>query len=242
MPWDSSGTPTSLPTIPTASRCSSRTPRKGFKKFRSRFKRGRSAGLPPLKGWETGSQEWSAGRSIAESIWIYAAAALGAFVVHRNRQGLWNRWQGLRARRVSGAVDGRSWLRFSYRAVKLAESEGPYRARSQTWREWILSLPHEQRRSILTRAVEVFEIGSSERTPGDAGLRRRCFAGGRERIARAAGIEVNFQARTPRLDQAGWTRPKKMPRSLLSGSGRGGRLSSTKNSFWNLIDRPVCAH
>src|SRR5689334_22749183 len=33
-----------------------------------------------------------------------------------------------------------------------------------------------------------------------------------------------------------------MLRSLLEQSGRGGRLSSTKNLFWKLINRPVCAH
>src|SRR6185369_17120505 len=32
---------------------------------------------------------------------------------------------------------------------------------------------------------------------------------------------------------------KKISRSFLNARRRGGRLSSTKNLFWNLIDRPV---
>jgi len=90
-------------------------------------------------------------------IWIYAAAALGGAVAYRNRQDLGNRWLALKARNASGTVDGKVVAALFYRAVRLAESEGPYRSRSQTWREWIVSVPHEQRRSILTRAVEVFE-------------------------------------------------------------------------------------
>jgi protein-glutamine gamma-glutamyltransferase len=90
-------------------------------------------------------------------IWIYAVAALGAFVIYRSRKDLWNRWQVFKERNTAGSVDGKVVAALFYRAVRLAESEGPYRGQSQTWREWIVSVPHEQRRSILTRAVEVFE-------------------------------------------------------------------------------------
>ena len=90
-------------------------------------------------------------------IWIYAVVAVAGFAIYKNRQDFWNRWQSLKGRNTSGTVDGRVVAALFYRAVRLAESEGPYRSRSQTWREWIVSLPHEQRRSILTRAVEVFE-------------------------------------------------------------------------------------
>lgn len=90
-------------------------------------------------------------------IWLYAVAALAAYAAFRNRQDFWNRWLAFRARNASGAVDGKVAAALFYRAVRLAESEGPYRGRSQTWREWIVSVPHEQRRSILTQALEVFE-------------------------------------------------------------------------------------
>ena len=90
-------------------------------------------------------------------IWIYAVLAIAGSATYRNRQDFWNRWQAFKARNASGSVEGKVVAALFYRAVRLAESEGPYRSRSQTWREWILSVPHEQRRSILTRALEVFE-------------------------------------------------------------------------------------
>ena len=90
-------------------------------------------------------------------IWIYAVAALASLAAYRCRQDFWNRWLAFKTRNASGTVDGRVVAALFYRAVRLAESEGPYRSRSQTWREWIVSVPHEQRRSILTRAVEIFE-------------------------------------------------------------------------------------
>jgi protein-glutamine gamma-glutamyltransferase len=98
-------------------------------------------------------------RKIVDSgwIWIYSVAGIGALGIYRNRQDLWNRWQVWRGRNSAGTVDGKVVAALFYRAVRLAESEGPYRGRSQTWREWIVSLPHERRRSILTRALEVFE-------------------------------------------------------------------------------------
>jgi transglutaminase-like putative cysteine protease len=90
-------------------------------------------------------------------IWIYAALFVGAVLVWRSRHELWDRLQALKVRTHSGAMDGRVVAALFYNAVRLAESEGPYRSQSQTWREWVGSLPHEQRRSILARAVEIFE-------------------------------------------------------------------------------------
>lgn len=99
-------------------------------------------------------------------------------MVYRSRADLWNRWQTLKTRNASGAVDGKVVAALFYRAVRLAESEGPYRSRSQTWREWIVSLPHEQRRSILTRAVEVFEkskYGQKAASASDVALLRQAL-------------------------------------------------------------------
>jgi transglutaminase-like putative cysteine protease len=109
-------------------------------------------------------------------IWIYAVAGLVAFATYRNRQDFWNRWQALRARNATGMVDGKVVAALFYRAVRLAESEGPYRSDSQTWREWIVNVPHEQRRSILTRAVEVFEkskYGRQATSPDDVAVLRQ---------------------------------------------------------------------
>ncbi len=101
-------------------------------------------------------------------IWILAVAGVAGMALFRNRFDLWNQWLAFKARNASGPVDGKVVAALFYRAVRLAESEGPYRSRSQTWREWITSLPHEQRRSILTQAVEVFEKSQYGRQPTSA--------------------------------------------------------------------------
>jgi transglutaminase-like putative cysteine protease len=90
-------------------------------------------------------------------IWLYALAAIASFVLYKKRQDVWNHVQATWGKHSSAEADAKVVSALFYRAVKLAESEGPYRSRSQTWREWVLSLPHEQRRNILSRAVEIFE-------------------------------------------------------------------------------------
>jgi len=112
-------------------------------------------------------------------IWIYGVAALASFTIYRNRQDLLNHWRALAWRNVSGTADGKVVAALFYRAVRLAESEGPYRGQSQTWREWIVSVPHEQRRSILTRALDVFEksrYGRQTTSPDDVAVLRQAVS------------------------------------------------------------------
>jgi len=106
-------------------------------------------------------------------IWIYVVASVAAVGLYKNRRALWDRLQILRLSRASGTQDGRVIAALFYRAVRLAESEGPYRRRSQTWREWIGTVPHEQRRSILARALDIFEkskYGRQAASPADLAL------------------------------------------------------------------------
>jgi len=89
-------------------------------------------------------------------IWTYIAIGLALALVYKLRHDLLNQWWLFRLRRT-GRVDGRVIDSLFYHAVRLAEKRGTRRRESQTWREWIATVSHEQRRSILRRAVEVFE-------------------------------------------------------------------------------------
>jgi transglutaminase-like putative cysteine protease len=89
-------------------------------------------------------------------LWTYIAIALVSALAYRMRHDILNHWWLFRLRRT-GRVDGRVVSSLFYRAVRLVERRGSRRLQSQTWREWIATVNHEQRRSILRRAVEVFE-------------------------------------------------------------------------------------
>ena len=52
-----------------------------------------------------------------------------------------------------------------YRAAHLAERGAPKRRPAETWREWIFGLPDPHRRSILERALIVFEKAKYGRMP-----------------------------------------------------------------------------
>jgi transglutaminase-like putative cysteine protease len=89
-------------------------------------------------------------------IWIYLTVILAGLVTYRIRHEILNWWWLVRLRRT-GRVDDRVIHSLFYRAVNIAERKGERRRDSQTWREWVRSVNHEERRSILARALEVFE-------------------------------------------------------------------------------------
>jgi protein-glutamine gamma-glutamyltransferase len=89
-------------------------------------------------------------------IWVYAALLLTGFVAYAKRQELARRWWLLRIRKT-GRVDGRVIDALFYRAVSIVGKNGPRRRESETWREWIGIVPNQQCRSVLERALEVFE-------------------------------------------------------------------------------------
>jgi hypothetical protein len=47
--------------------------------------------------------------------------------------------------------------RLFYRAARMAEQQTQRRKPAETWREWIFGLPDPNRRSILNKALEIFE-------------------------------------------------------------------------------------
>src|SRR5256885_11658173 len=52
-----------------------------------------------------------------------------------------------------------------YRATRLAEHRLRKRRPAETWREWIFAMPDPNRRSILARALSVFEKSKYGRMP-----------------------------------------------------------------------------
>ena len=60
-------------------------------------------------------------------------------------------------RRGQASADEAVVEQMFYRAARLAERRASKRAPAETWREWIFGLPDPHRRSILTRALVVFE-------------------------------------------------------------------------------------
>jgi len=103
------------------------------------------------------------------AIWLYAGILLASILVYRKRQELWNRWWLFRLQRT-GRVDARIIDALFYRAVSIVGKNGPRRLQSETWREWIGIVPHDGCRTILHRALEVFErsrYGPDPSSPAD---------------------------------------------------------------------------
>jgi transglutaminase-like putative cysteine protease len=88
--------------------------------------------------------------------WVYATMLVAAVLVYKKRLEIAHYWWLFRLRRT-GKVDGRIIDALFYRAIRLARRKLPPRRRSETWREWIGTMPQEDCRSTLQRALEVFE-------------------------------------------------------------------------------------
>lgn len=73
-----------------------------------------------------------------------------------------------RARQEKGTVSDDVVEELFYRAAHLAERQVPKRRPAETWREWIFGLPDPNRRSILTKALEIFERSKYGRIPVSA--------------------------------------------------------------------------
>jgi transglutaminase-like putative cysteine protease len=106
------------------------------------------------------------------SVWVYLAVVLAGGLAYGNRRQLRNRWLLFRLQRT-GRVDSRIIPALFYRAVHLVEKKSPHRMKSQTWREWLRTVPHHQHRSILQHALEVFEkakYGNATPSEGDVAV------------------------------------------------------------------------
>jgi transglutaminase-like putative cysteine protease len=96
---------------------------------------------------------------------VLSLAILGIGVKYRNalRLQVWI-WR-LRRGHGRNTIDEGVVEELFYRAARLAEHRSPKRHPAQTWREWIFALPDPNRRSILTRALAVFEKSKYGRLP-----------------------------------------------------------------------------
>ena len=106
-------------------------------------------------------------RELFETIWFWSvvAAIFIGYGAYRNRRALKTRFRIWRLRRVGGTVNEDVVEQLFYRAARLAAGRLEKRRPGQTWREWIFGLPDRDRRSILTRALEVFEKSKYGRLP-----------------------------------------------------------------------------
>jgi hypothetical protein len=68
-------------------------------------------------------------------------------------------------RQGRGAVSEDVVEQLFYRAARAAGRKGRKRRPAETWREWIFGLPDPNRRSILERALEIFEKSKYGRMP-----------------------------------------------------------------------------
>ncbi|HYR87525.1 MAG TPA: DUF3488 and transglutaminase-like domain-containing protein [Terriglobia bacterium] len=107
------------------------------------------------------------GRDLFENFWFWSALAaiFLAYGIYRNRKALKTHFRIWRLRRVGGTVNEDVVEQLFYRAARLAAGRFEKRRPGETWREWIFGLPDRDRRSILTRALEVFEKSKYGRLP-----------------------------------------------------------------------------
>src|SRR5436853_7650381 len=84
---------------------------------------------------------------------------------YKSRRELRTQLRIWREHRRRGPVDQDVVEQLFYRATHLAERKAEKRAPAETWREWIFGLPDPNRRSILTRALEIFERSKYGRIP-----------------------------------------------------------------------------
>ena len=102
------------------------------------------------------------------SFWILVAIAGVAGVAFKYRRPLKTQLQIWSLRSGQGSADEELVEELFYRATRLAEGASSTRSPTQTWREWIFGLPDPQRRSILARALVVFEKSKYGRLPVSA--------------------------------------------------------------------------
>ena len=102
--------------------------------------------------------------------WVFAIAAVGGSVAYKHRKFLRTEYRIRRLRKGTGVVDDEVIEQMFYRAARLAEGKARRRTAAQTWREWTSGLPDPERRSLLNRAVAVFErsrYGKQAPSPDD---------------------------------------------------------------------------
>jgi protein-glutamine gamma-glutamyltransferase len=106
-------------------------------------------------------------RGWVESAWFWLAAVIVLLMatVYKHRKKLKTYLEIWKLRGGRGEASQDVVEQLFYRAAHLAEAKAQKRRSAQTWREWTLGLPDPGRRSILTRALEIFEKSKYGRMP-----------------------------------------------------------------------------
>jgi hypothetical protein len=97
--------------------------------------------------------------------WTIVLLLVVGGTVYRYRRTVKTQLQIWRIRRGRGAANEDIVEQLFYRATRVAERTMPKRQPAETWREWTFGLPDPHRRSILRRALEVFERSKYGRMP-----------------------------------------------------------------------------
>jgi transglutaminase-like putative cysteine protease len=108
---------------------------------------------------------------IFQMVWFWIALAIAAICAFAAKYGNTVKlhfmiWRLRRGR--GGNIDESIVEELFYRATRLAEYRTPKRKPAQTWREWIFAIPDPTRRSILGRALAVFEKSKYGRMPASS--------------------------------------------------------------------------
>jgi hypothetical protein len=103
------------------------------------------------------------------AFWIALALAVLAGTAYKYRRPLKTQLHIWQIRRGRGTANDDVVAELFYRATQLAERSASKRRPFETWREWIFGLPDPHRRSILTRALVIFEKSKYGRLPISAG-------------------------------------------------------------------------
>ena len=100
--------------------------------------------------------------------WALVVIFILGGTAYKHRRALRTQLQIWRVRQGRGAVNEDVVEQMFYRAARLAERQTLQRRPAETWREWIFGLPDPNRRSILRRALEIFEKSKYGRMPVSA--------------------------------------------------------------------------
>jgi protein-glutamine gamma-glutamyltransferase len=89
--------------------------------------------------------------------WLVWGGSLLALAGYKNRIKIQTQLQIWRLRHGGGHVDESVVEELFYRAARVAARDVIKRKPAETWREWIFELPDSKRRSMLARALAIFE-------------------------------------------------------------------------------------
>lgn len=106
-------------------------------------------------------------RDVVETRWFWTGTILLLLGVtaFKNRRRLRTQFHIWQLRQGRGDINEDVVAELFYRAARLAQRRLQKRRPAETWREWIFGLPDPNRRSMLTKALEVFEKSKYGRAP-----------------------------------------------------------------------------